>query len=247
MENNIKETIETETKEASFGQYALPLSILVAAVMISGTLLYTKSSAGASTRDGAGTANVGNNAGVVAGPAEVTISDDDTILGDKDAKVAIVEFSDFQCPFCRSFYNGAFDQIKSEYIDTGKAYLVYKHMPLSFHPAAVVSAQAAECVGEQGKFWEFHDKIYDEQAKQGGGTIEYSRVELVAWAGDIGVNVADLNSCLDDGRYLDKIEQHITEASKAGVLGTPSFVINGQSISGAQPFAAFQAVIEAEL
>ncbi|OGH14525.1 MAG: hypothetical protein A2687_05700 [Candidatus Levybacteria bacterium RIFCSPHIGHO2_01_FULL_38_26] len=84
-------------------------------------------------------------------------------LGDQNAKVTIVEFSDFECPFCRQFFTGTFPQIKSEYIDTGKVVMYYRHYPLPFHPLAQPFALASECANEQGKFWEFHDKIFQEQ------------------------------------------------------------------------------------
>ena len=95
----------------------------------------------------------------------ITLNPDDRILGDEKAPVTIVEYSDFQCPFCRSFFEGSYAEIKKEYIDTGRVRLVYRHWPLDFHPMAQPSARAVECASEQGKFWQMHDAIFREQVK----------------------------------------------------------------------------------
>lgn len=95
----------------------------------------------------------------------LTLRSDDHILGDANAPVTIIEYSDFQCPFCRAFFNDTYGQLKKNYIDTGKAKLVYRHFPLDFHPMAPKSAEAVECAGAQNKFWEMHDAIFTLQAK----------------------------------------------------------------------------------
>lgn len=100
-------------------------------------------------------------------------SDDDAFLGNPGASVVMLEFSDYQCPYCRTFWSDAFPKIKRDYIDTGKVKFVYRDFPLDFHPASVLTAQASECAREQGKFWEFQDKVFSEQAKQGQGTIQF--------------------------------------------------------------------------
>ena len=98
-------------------------------------------------------------------PGKNEVRTDDHVKGDANAPVAIIEYSDFQCPYCRKFYEDTLPTLIKEYVDTGKAKLVYRHFPLEFHPAALVSAQASECAAEQGKFWEMHDAIFTEQAK----------------------------------------------------------------------------------
>ena len=97
--------------------------------------------------------------------ATITISAQDHILGEANAPVTIVEYSDFQCPYCRNFFEATYGQIKKQYVDTGKVRFVYRHFPLDFHPAAQKSAEAVECAGEQNKFWEMHDAIFTEQVK----------------------------------------------------------------------------------
>lgn len=168
-------------------------------------------------------------------------------LGDQNAKVTIVEFSDFQCPFCRSFFTAAFPELKKEYIDTGKVALYYRHFPLDFHPSANISAQASECANEQGKFWQMHDKMYDEQGKQGTGTIQYTKDDLKKWAADLGLNTGSFNECLDSEKYKDKVAKDLTDGTAAGVSGTPTFFVNGTELVGAQPFSAFKAVIDQKL
>lgn len=165
-------------------------------------------------------------------------------LGNKNAKVTMIEFSDFQCPFCRSFWRDTFTQIKKEYIDTGKVRFAYRHLPLGFHPGAIPAAEATECANEQGKFWEMHDKIFQEQDKQGTGTIQFTIDDVKKWAKDIGLN---LDSCLDSKKYAKNVTEDEQTAQKIGATGTPTFVINGQLVVGAQPFASFKTLIDAEL
>jgi len=222
-----------------YGQIVLPGAILIAAVLVSLTLIFTR---GSST---GGSAQIGGDNQPA--PVDLKIDKGDYVLGDKDAKVTIVEFSDFQCPFCRSFWSGAFAQIKKDYVDTGKARLVYRHYPLSFHPAAHISAQAAECAGDQAKFWEMHDKMFFEQSKLGQGTIEYGEAEIKTWAAQLGLNSGDFNQCLDSGKYSQKVDDDSALGSASGVSGTPTIFINGQRIVGAQPYATFKAIIDKAL
>lgn len=169
------------------------------------------------------------------------------VLGNKNAKVTVVEFSDFQCPFCRRLWKDTLTQLKKEYIDTGKIKFAYRHFPLSFHPAAKPSAQASECANQQGKFWEMHDKIFEEQEKQGQGTIQYTVDDLKKWARDLGLNVTKFNECLDSGKYAKDVSEDEAAGQKAGVQGTPATFVNGQLVSGAQPYSAFKTLIDGEL
>lgn len=217
----------------------LPVSILLSAILVSGTLLYVnrdKIGGGAETR-----AQIGQR-----GAVEVGI-DDDAMLGDKNAPVTIIEFSDFQCPFCRKFWEGTLPQIKKEYVDTGKARFVYRDFPLDFHPGAEPAAEAAECAEEQDKFWEFHDRVFAEQAKQGQGTIQFGVDDLKKWAKGINLNTTKFDQCLDSGKYKDEVAKDVAEGTAAGVSGTPTIFVNGQKIVGAQSFAAFKAVIDQAL
>lgn len=218
----------------------LALSILVAGVMISGSLLYVNG-----VKTGSGPAQIKQDG---QGNVRVEVSaDDDPVLGNKNAKIVMIEFSDYQCPFCRSFWKDALSQIKKDYIDTGKVKLVYRDYPLAFHPMAEPSAQAAECADEQGKYWEFHDKIFAEQDKKGQGTITYTVQDLKLWASETGLDAGKFNQCLDSGKYKAEVQKDFDDGGKAGVSGTPSFFINGRLMVGAQPYSAFKAIIEEEL
>lgn len=225
-----------EAARPVYVQFLLPGAILLGALLVSGTLLFTRSG-GTAQIGGAGTKNPAEK-------VEVKVSAGDHVLGNSNAKVTIVEFSDFQCPFCRSFWSGAFAEIKKNYIDTGKVKFVYKHFPLSFHSGAGPAAEASECAGDQGKFWEFHDKAFEEQAKGGQGTIQFGKPEIVKWAVATGLNMSQFNECFNSGKYAQRVSDDMAYGTELGVSGTPTSFVNGQRIVGAQPFASFQAVID---
>ncbi len=166
--------------------------------------------------------------------------DDDAVKGDKNAPVTIVEFSDFECSFCARFYTQTLKQIEDEYIKTGKVKFVYRDFPLGFHANAQKAAEAAECAGEQGEYYKMHDKLFDNGVK--GGTDSFKQ-----FAEDIGLDTAKFNDCLDSGKMASEVQKDMKDGSAAGIRGTPGFIINGQLVSGAQPFSAFKQIIEAEL
>ena len=175
-----------------------------------------------------------------AGVVQVSV-DDDPVKGDKNAPVTIIEFSDFQCPFCGRFYAETLGQIEEKYIKTGKVRFVYRDFPLtSIHPMAQKAAEAAECADEQEKFWEYHNTIFDNQQS-------LSLDNLKLWAANLGLDTNKFNDCLESNKYADEVNKDANDAVAAGGQGTPFFVINGRPLSGAQPFAAFQAAIESSL
>jgi len=171
-----------------------------------------------------------------------TLSDDDPFLGKDDAPVIMVEFSDYECPFCARFYKQTLPQIKSKYIDTGKVKFVYRDYPLSFHPQAEPAALAANCAGEQGKYFEFHDKVFDV-----GGAAGKSNTDYKKWVEELGLDTAAWEECIVDPAQKQEIQKDFLDGGAAGVTGTPGFIINGKLVSGAQPFSAFEQVIEAAL
>ncbi|MDP3729140.1 MAG: DsbA family protein [bacterium] len=224
----------------------MPIAILFAGVMISGAVLYTGISSQTVTNTAAIVQQVAGNIPQAGGIVNVS-ADDDAVLGDPKAPVTLIEFSDFQCPFCRKFMKETLPQIKKEYIDTGKARLVYRDFPLDFHQGAKPAAEGAECARDQDKFWEMHDAIFDEQEKQGSGTIQFTTDDIKKWAANIGLNTSKFNQCLDSGKYKSEVEKDIADGSAAGVSGTPATFINGRLLTGAQPFAAFKVIIDEEL
>lgn len=156
------------------------------------------------------------------------------IAGNKNAQIKLVVYSDFECPFCKRFYP-TFKKLLTEYDD--KVSFEYKHYPLDFHPNAQKAAEASECAGDQGKFWQYHDKIFENQES-------LSFASLKQWAKDIGLNPGSFNSCLDSGKYAAKVRADFSEGQSLGVSGTPTVFINGEKIVGAQPYETFEAAID---
>lgn len=170
------------------------------------------------------------------------------VLGNKDAKVTIIEFSDFQCPFCKTLFDESITQIKKDYVDTGKAKLAYRHYPLtSIHPNAQKTAEASECANEQGKFWEYHDQLFTYQADWETLTGEAFTAKLSEYASAVGIDDAELTSCVSSGKFADKVTEDMKAGSDVGVDGTPATFINGIRISGAVPYEEFKAEIEKAL
>lgn len=233
--------------------YGTPISILVGALIIAASIYVSNGGTikgfGLKTpaKTPSAAATPPSSPQAVAGSTVNVSADDDPFLGNANAPVTIIEFGDFQCPFCRKLWRDALPQIKAKYIDTGKAKFVYRDFPLDIHPAAEPSAQAAACANEQGKFWQYHDKIFEEQDKQGESTIRYAVEDLKKWAREVGLNVNSFNTCLDSGKYKQEVDKDLQDGIAAGVTGTPGSFINGRQIKGALPFAQFEKIIEEEL
>ena len=175
----------------------------------------------------------------------VDVSADEHIRGDlSKAKVVIVEYSDFECPFCGK-HHPTMQQIFDDYGDD--IAWVYRHFPLSFHPNAEPAALASECADEQGKFWEYADALFEQQDSLGDDTF-------LAIAGDLGLNTAKFQTCYDDAKYQDKVDADAASGRNSGVNGTPATFINGTMVTGstgksvgAAPLSAFTSIIDAEL
>lgn len=255
--------------DKSSGQYVLAISIVASALILSGVIwvsangvsnnvaalkgaissiqINTGGTAGAGT-GGTGNQGTGNTGGTQqqAGPKTFDLVGA-PMKGSANAKVTIVEFTDFQCPFCRRFYEDAYPQVIKDYVDTGKAKIYFKQFPLAqIHPQAEISAEASECAKDQGKFWEMHDKMFNEEQKiePSGNTATFSATDLKKWAVDIGLDAAKFNTCLDSGSKAATVQAQENEGIAAGVSGTPTFYINGQQLVGAQPFSAFKSAID---
>ncbi|MFH1326229.1 MAG: DsbA family protein [Candidatus Falkowbacteria bacterium] len=172
--------------------------------------------------------------------AEFNITENDHIRGNFDAPITIVEFSDFQCPYCDKFHV-TMKKVMETYPD--KVRWVYKHFPLdSIHPLARQTAEASECANDQEKFWEYADKIYENQADISADTIK-------SMAKEIGLNMTNFNSCIDDGKYKDKVNTDYQEGLSKGVRGTPGNFVNGDVTlaPGAVEFERIKTIIDAEL
>lgn len=169
------------------------------------------------------------------------------LLGNKNAKVILVEFSDFQCPFCKGLFDGAYQQIKKDYIDTGKVALAFRHYPLPNHPLAPVASEASECANDQDKFWEYHDLLFTGQETWSPMTDADARTQFVTYASELGLDTNEFSSCLESGKHKEKIARDTADAQAAQVNATPTTFINGQPVVGALPYAAFKTIIDQEL
>lgn len=162
-------------------------------------------------------------------------------LGKDTAAATIVEFSDFQCSFCKKFWAETLPKLKETYIKKGQVRFVYRHFAI-LGKFSVQAAQAAECAGEQGKFWEYHDRLF---ANQGG--LAFTDAKLKEYARELALDVRPFSQCLRSGKYKEKIEGETAVAVFLGGRGTPTFFVNGHLMVGAQPFEGFGAIIKEEL
>lgn len=169
-------------------------------------------------------------------------------LGEENAPVSLVIFSDFECPFCSAFYTDALPQIKEEYIDTGKAKLYFRHFPLtSIHPNAQLAAEASECVNEQGQFWNYHDLLFENQQEWAALTGDAVNEKFTEYATSLGLNSDSFQECLTSGKFTENVNKDLEEGAAAGVDGTPATFINGYLTVGAVPYEQFKAEIDARL
>jgi protein-disulfide isomerase len=169
--------------------------------------------------------------------AELSV-DGAPVKGSATAPVTLVEFTDFQCPFCRQV-QPTLDQLLAKY--DGKVKLVYRDFPIDqLHPQARKAHEAARCANEQGKFWAYHDRLYANAPQAGPG-------ELKTYAGEVGLNLPAFERCLSSMKYQAAVQKDEEEGIRAGVTGTPTFFVNGRLLSGAQPLDSFARLIDEEL
>ena len=179
--------------------------------------------------------------------------DGEPFKGDPDAPVTVVEFSDFQCPFCSRFFEQTLPLIEENYIDTGKIKFVYKDLPLdNLHTNARSAHIASECADEEGKFWEYHDVLFQKQSEWNRLASSDLKITLSQFAVDLGMQAASFELCMESQDIADEVNQDTLEAARIGATGTPAFFIGTEEdgfikISGAQPHAAFQAAIDDQL
>jgi len=240
--------------------FMVPVAIVIAGALIAGAVYF-----GGSTVQPADTPEVQGTTDTVAedtnqpaaeqNPTNLTVKiGDDPVLGDRDsAKVAIVEFSDFECPYCKRFHDQTFDQLVSTYVDTGDAIIVYKDFPLSFHdPNATEQALASECVQKvsgDDAYWKYNNIVY-ETTTSNKSLSESAALALVDEIG--GVDRGQFDECYNNDEFKAEIAADIQEGRSVGITGTPGFIVGtlnddgsvtGERVVGAQPFASFEQVI----
>jgi protein-disulfide isomerase len=241
--------------ELNLESFLTPVAIFIGALMISFSILY---SVGKLSTVNTATNTDTTDTTADQYPETTTSIDDDPILGDKKtAKVAIVEFSDYECPYCKQHFTETHSQLVKDYIDTGKAILVFRDFPLSFHdPMATNESNAANCVNEFGgsaDYWKFHDVLFTNTTSNGTGlTMD----QVNGYAKDLGLDSAKFKDCVANLKYKDEIKADITDGSTAGVDGTPGFIVgvlkkdgtvDGVKISGAQDYTVFQKFLDEQI
>lgn len=176
--------------------------------------------------------------GGTSGPSNAELADDDPALGPEDAPIVMVEFSDFNCPFCGRYATETFPQIVEHYGDLVR--IVYRDNPIIGGQASVDAAIAAECAGDQGYFWEFHEFLFSNTQARGAEVY-------ASYAQELGLNMDDYNACIINPGTLDEVRLDYLDAQGLGLTGTPGFYINGRFVSGAQAFDTFRLIIDNEL
>lgn len=183
--------------------------------------------------------NTNSKAAAPSGSAKVDIevSAEDHVRGDENAAITIVEFSDLQCPYCASFHT-TMKQVIDNY--EGQVKWVYKHFPIASHPYAQEAAEASECAGDQGKFWEYTDELFENQS-----AIDSTYLKQAA--ADLSLNTSEFEECLDSGKFSDRVKADYQEGLEAGVTGTPGGFINGEKLGGAVPYSQLKVTIDSLL
>jgi protein-disulfide isomerase len=185
------------------------------------------------------------NAPISARPFDpVVVGRESSTQGKLDAPVKIIEYGDFECGFCKRFHEQTLQKVIDEYVATGRASFSYKHYPF-LAQSSTWKAEAAECAAEQGRFWDFHDELFE--GKVTGGDEKAVKDQLIALAGDLKLDAASFKGCLDEKRTQERVQADLSEGQELGVRGTPSFLIDGKPLVGAQPFEAFKKAIEAAI
>ena len=243
----IKEIDEISVQPEKSNSRFLAVSILIAALMISGSLIYAAK----------GSRPAGSAAIVPSGqqaPIALTsqaslppVGVRDVILGDANAPVTVIEYGDYQCPFCGRFFEQVEPQLRDQYIRTGKAKMVYRNFQF-LGQESIAAGAAAECAKDQSKFWPFHDALYTAEIKDGQeNSGNLTRDLFVKLAGSVGMDVPQFTSCYDSNKYAAQVQKDKDAATAVGVNSTPTTYIDGKMVQGAQPFTAFATIIEEEL
>lgn len=216
----------------------LPGAIILAGLMISGSMLFSRLSAGQALL------NNQQQQAVVAGQPVQVKTDGNPMLGDPKAPVTVVEFGDFQCPFCERYFTHNQPAIINDYVNTGKVKFFWKDYAF-LGQESFWAAEAARCANDQGKFWDYHDYLYSHQGAENSGA--FSKAKLQAFAVALGLNSSQFNNCLNTDKYLAAIQQETQYGNSVGVQGTPTTFINGTLVSGAVPYSQLKSAIDAAL
>ncbi|MES2213279.1 MAG: DsbA family protein [Patescibacteria group bacterium] len=217
--------------------YLISASVLISALLISGTLFYT-------LKSGVGTASAGTAGAAAAKPVALAVKPNTPFIGGADAKVTVVEYADYRCPFCERWYTSVMPELKTKYIDSGKIKFIYQDFAF-LGPDSNSAAEASHCAADQNMFWQYHDYLFGHQGDESGHWA--SVPNLKQFASTLGLNTTQFNTCLDSGKYKQEVLDETAAGKKYGVTGTPTVFVNGVPIVGAQPLQTFVDAIDAAL
>jgi protein-disulfide isomerase len=244
--------VEEESSVKSLIEKIVPILLVlsIALAFVVGILWNKVSTLEKGTTLGANTAANGAAAANPSAPPSVNIDSAGgvghfPIMGSSSAKVTLIEFADFRCPYCEQFFSQTEPQIIQNYVNTGKVKFAFRNYAF-LGPASVVAADASECANDQGKFWAFHDYLYKNQPDE-SDTSMYNSDTLTKDAVSLGMDGTKFNTCLSTKADDAKVQQDLADGEKAGVSGTPAFFVNGTFINGAEPYSVFQQAIDAAL
>jgi len=210
--------------------WLLPVSILIAAVMVSGSIIYLVKSGGVNGQLAGGNIPQDQGVGGVLAADVMKLSDRDVLMGEPNAPVMVVEYADFQCPFCGRLFTDTVSQIRDQYIKTGKVKMVYRDFAF-LGPESTAAAEAAECAKDQGKFWAYHDALYiaeNADGKEGNGNL--NKTLFMKLAKDVGLDTAKFGSCIDSNKYASVVSKVVSDAQALGVNSTPTTFVNGKMV-----------------
>ncbi len=231
--------MDEQNTKTDYIKFLLPGAILLAALIISGTLIFTRG------QSGPGTAQIGGAPQEQGKPVDIKINSDDHILGNNDAKVTVVEYADFRCPYCERFYTQSEKSLIADYVNTGNVRFVFRNFAF-LGTQSTWASEAAECANEQGKYWEYYNWLFGNQAPESDLNY-YSKANLTKYAGKVGLNTTQFAPCLNSDKYSKHVADDSASGTAIGVTGTPTTFINGQKIVGAQPYETFKQAIDALL
>lgn len=221
--NNIPQSLKSSL--------SVPISIVVAGLLIAGAVWFR------------GTGNIDTTAQIGVKPIKVELGNL-PILGDEKAKITIIEFADYQCPFCESFFSQVEPILRDQYIKKGQVKIQWRDFAF-LGPESFWASEAARCANDQGKFWQYHDLLFNRQKGENEGA--FSKENLKKFASELGLNTQEFDACLDTGKYTQAVKDDSDYGRSVGVTGTPGTFINGEQVVGvnrADPFTQFKTVID---
>ena len=218
---------EQNNLERKNSSYLIPISIIIAGALVAGAVWF---------QSGKKVSPVSPNGQ----PVKVEIGNL-PLLGNADAKVTLIEFGDYQCPFCGRLFKETEPQIREQYLKTNQAKMAWRDFAF-LGEESYWAAEAARCANDQGQFWQFHDYLFNHQNGENQGA--FTKDKLKGFASQLGLDQNQFNSCLDGDKYLQAVKDDTDAGKAAGVNSTPSVFVNGENIVGAQPFSVFKSAID---